>query len=129
MAMDAKDCMHPDDWEIDLSLSEKLFKKIIPKYQIEKRYFTKDKRMIWCKVSASLIRDMNDTPLFRLCHDREHHRTKRSRTLALKESEKRFAAAFFRGHAPSVWFRFPLTIRSWMSTKPIAKCSVTAKTN
>jgi PAS domain S-box-containing protein len=93
MAMDAKDCMHPDDWEIDLSLSEKLFQKIIPKYQIEKRYFTKDKRMIWCKVSASLIRDMNDTPLFRLAMI-ENITEQKEAELALKESEKRFRRIF-----------------------------------
>jgi PAS domain S-box-containing protein len=93
MAMDPKESTHPDDLEIDQSLSKKLFQKIIPKYQIEKRYFTKDKRMIWCKVSASLIRDVNDTPLFRLAMI-ENVTDQKEAELALKESEKRFRRIF-----------------------------------
>ncbi|HET9869083.1 MAG TPA: PAS domain S-box protein, partial [bacterium] len=93
MAMDAKDCTHPDDLEIDQSLSKKLFEKLIPKYQIEKRYFTKDGRTIWCKVSASLIRDVDDNPLFRLAMI-ENITEQKEAELALKESEKRFRRIF-----------------------------------
>ncbi len=93
MEMDPKECAHPDDFEIDQALAKKLFQKIIPKYQIEKRYYTKDKRVIWCKVSASLIRDMNDTPLFRLAMI-ENITEQKEAELALKESEKRFRRIF-----------------------------------
>jgi len=93
MAIGTNEIAHPDDLQIDQSLSKKLFEKLIPKYQIEKRYYTKDKRMIWCKVSASLIRDMDDAPLFRLAMIENISEQKEAET-ALKNSEKRFRRIF-----------------------------------
>ncbi len=89
MGHPASDFLHPDDAPADLALSGKLFSKQIPKYQVEQRYVTRNRGAIWCKVSASMIRDMGDEPLFRLIIAENIHEQKTSE-MVLRESEGKF---------------------------------------
>lgn len=80
---------HPEDIQADRALNEKLFSKMLPKYQVEKRYLTKKGGTIWCKVSASIVRDVNDEPLFRLLIA-ENVTEQKTSEMVLRESEGKF---------------------------------------
>ncbi len=82
---------HPEDVPTDRALAKKLFDKILPRYQLEKRFLTKSGAVIWCKVSASSILDLEGTPLFRLSIV-ENITEQRDSEIALKQSEERFRA-------------------------------------
>ena len=85
--------IHPDYVSLDESLNKQLMDNLIPKYQIEKRYITKTGQEIWCKTSASAIRDANGAPLFRLAIVENIHEQKLAE-IALKESEEKFRRVF-----------------------------------
>jgi PAS domain S-box-containing protein len=55
---------HPDDLDSDLSKSKELFSGKIKNYQIEKRYFTKNKAIIWVLLSVSMVHDGEGKPLY-----------------------------------------------------------------
>src|SRR5579871_298702 len=83
------DFTFPEDVAMEKNLNQKLFDKILPHYQIEKRYVTKKGEILWCKVSASVIRDLNDEPLFRLAIV-ENITDQKTSDMVLKESEEKF---------------------------------------
>ncbi len=83
------DFIHPDDVPADRALNEKLFTKRLPKYQVENRYLTRGHGAVWCKVSASMVRDIQDEPLFRLIIVENINENKASE-MALRESEGKF---------------------------------------
>ncbi len=51
------DYTHPDDLNKDLKLSKMLFKGKIPNFTLEKRYITKENKLIWGKLTCSVIRN------------------------------------------------------------------------
>ena len=51
------DITHPDDLEKDLELARALLDRKIPSYEMEKRYFHKDGRLVWIKLSVAISRD------------------------------------------------------------------------
>ncbi|PJD96208.1 MAG: hypothetical protein CK426_00705 [Legionella sp.] len=55
---------HVDDLQTDLSNVDKLLSGEINSYQMEKRYIKKDKSIIWILLSASLVRNHQNNPLF-----------------------------------------------------------------
>lgn len=57
---------HPSDLELDRTLLSQLFAGAIPRYQIEKRYLTKDGRAIWGQLTAAVIHDNRGRPSFRI---------------------------------------------------------------
>jgi two-component system cell cycle sensor histidine kinase/response regulator CckA len=50
------DITHPDDVRADMELAEKLFKREIPFYRMQKRYVKKNGEIIWVNLTASLLR-------------------------------------------------------------------------
>ena len=48
---------HPDDIDIDVELTEQLFRGEIPSYRMEKRCITKDDRVLWISLRKSVIQD------------------------------------------------------------------------
>lgn len=87
------DFNHPMDANIEKSLAKKLFDKILPQYQMEKRQMTKNGQELWCKTFTSVIRDANDEPLFSLSIIENITEQKEAET-ALKESEEKFRRVF-----------------------------------
>jgi len=83
------DFTFPEDLAAEKSLNQKLFDKLLPHYQLEKRYITKKGEIFWCKVFASVIRDLNDEPLFRLAIV-ENIMDQKAADIALKDSEEKF---------------------------------------
>jgi PAS domain S-box-containing protein len=58
-----QDITHPDDLDLDLSLVRKLASGDIPHYQLDKRYFHRSGRVVWIRLSASVVRDAQRRPL------------------------------------------------------------------
>jgi PAS domain S-box-containing protein len=57
------DITHPDDVHIDAALAEKLFKREIPFYRIQKRYLKKTGEIMWANLTASIILGPDGVPL------------------------------------------------------------------
>lgn len=55
---------HPEDLENNMELLEKIIRGDIPFFTIEKRYTKKDKKIMWGNLTASIIRDKNEIPLY-----------------------------------------------------------------
>ncbi len=60
--MDFQTITHPDDIDKDLQLVNKLLNGDMDTYQMEKRYFRKDKKIIWALLSVAIIRNDDGTP-------------------------------------------------------------------
>ena len=57
---------HPEDRQLDAENLHKLFSGKLERYYREKRYITKDKKILWVSLWASLIRDAAGQPLYAL---------------------------------------------------------------
>ena len=55
---------HPDDVAADANLYQELLAGSLPSYQLEKRYFHKDGKLVWGRLTVSLARDKAGKPLF-----------------------------------------------------------------
>jgi PAS domain S-box-containing protein len=55
---------HPDDLKTDFNLYQEVLNGQRDSYQIEKRYFRKDGRMVWGKLAVCAVRDGNGKVLF-----------------------------------------------------------------
>ena len=53
-----------DDREKDVELLKQMLRKDITTYTIEKRYISKDKRIIWVSLTVSMVWNSDDTPKF-----------------------------------------------------------------
>lgn len=56
------DVTHPDDLEADWKLVRALLAGKRQTYSMEKRYFTKEKRLVWVNLTVCLVRKSDDTP-------------------------------------------------------------------
>ena len=59
-----QDITHPEDLELDLSQVRQVLAGEILSYQMEKRYFHKEGRLVWALLSVSLVRDLQGKPLY-----------------------------------------------------------------
>lgn len=57
-----QDITHPDDLDTDLSYVEKMLRKEISTYTLEKRYLTKSDNIVWINLTASLVSDQDGIP-------------------------------------------------------------------
>lgn len=64
LASDFQTLTHPDDLALDLDLIGQLIRDEIPQYQLTKRYFTRDDKMLWGLLSVSLVRDTRQRPQY-----------------------------------------------------------------
>lgn len=55
---------HPDDLGAGVNLYQQLISGSINSYQLEKRYFHKNGRLVWGRLTVSLVRDKAGSPLF-----------------------------------------------------------------
>lgn len=55
---------HPDDLGAGVNLYQQLISGAISFYQLEKRYFHKNGRLVWGRLTVSLVRDKAGSPLF-----------------------------------------------------------------
>jgi PAS domain S-box-containing protein len=66
VGMSFVDITHPDDVRADLDLAEKLFRREIPFFRMQKRYTKKAGEFIWINLTASLIMGGDGEPLYGL---------------------------------------------------------------
>lgn len=57
------DITHPDDVGTDIEFAERLFRREIPFYRIQKRYLKKTGEVLWINLTASIIVDANGEPI------------------------------------------------------------------
>jgi diguanylate cyclase (GGDEF)-like protein/PAS domain S-box-containing protein len=57
VGMSIRDLTHPDDWEHNAELIERLFRQDVAGYGMEKRYLHADGHVVWASLSVSLVRD------------------------------------------------------------------------
>jgi PAS domain S-box-containing protein len=77
------DITHPDDVRADVDLAEKLFKREIPFYHIQKRYVKKTGEIIWINLTASVINGPDGEPLHGLAMVEDITEIKRTQEEAL----------------------------------------------
>ena len=54
---------HPDDVQADVVLAERLFRREVPFYRIQKRYVKKSGEIIWINLTASIIHGSDGEPI------------------------------------------------------------------
>jgi len=101
-----QDITHPEDLEADLAYVEQALMGKIRTYQMQKRYFDAQGRIIWALLSVSLVRDSEERPLYFIAQIQDI-------TEFLETTNKLQAAEFqYRTlieQIPGVLYRLPLT--------------------
>jgi PAS domain S-box-containing protein len=77
------DITHPDDVREDVELADRLFKREIPFYRIQKRYVKKNGEIIWINLTASIILGPDGEPLHGLAMVEDITEIKRAHEEAL----------------------------------------------
>jgi PAS domain S-box-containing protein len=84
---------HPEDLDSDLAKVNQLLAGEIPAYQMEKRYLHKNGHIVWINLSASLVKDKNNQPLYFVALVEDITDRKQAEQFR-KESDRRFRAIF-----------------------------------
>jgi PAS domain S-box-containing protein len=74
---------HPDDLRVDLGFAERLFRREIPFFKLQKRYVKKDGEIIWVNLTASVIHDQDGEPRYGLAMIEDITEIKRGQDEAL----------------------------------------------
>ena len=88
-----QDITHPDDLDLDLSNVQQMIEGKIENYNMEKRYFHKNGKIVWVLLSVSLAKDNNQNPLFFISQIEDITERKLA-SERLLESEKRYRNFF-----------------------------------
>lgn len=62
------DITYPDDLQPDVDLVNKCLSGEINEYNLEKRYITKNKEIVWILLTVSIIRDLEKKPVVFIAH-------------------------------------------------------------
>ena len=87
--MNLLDITHPDDLAVDQDLFEELAAGRRDRYQVEKRFVSKDGRVLWGRLHVSLVRGPGGEPDFTVALVEDITARKQSQA-ALEESEERY---------------------------------------
>jgi len=77
------DITHPDDVRADVELADRLFRREIPFYRMQKRYVKKNGEIIWVNLTMSIIVDNDGGPLYGLTMVEDITEVKRAQEEAL----------------------------------------------
>ena len=95
------DLTHPDDRKRDRALAGQLLRGEIPSYRQERRCLTRDGREVWLDLTALLVRDTQNIPLYGMAMVEDI--TERRRTEeALRASEERYRS-FVVNSSEGIW--------------------------
>jgi PAS domain S-box-containing protein len=64
MALTFQDITHPDDLDKDLALVNRMLRKELDNYEMEKRYFHKSGQVVWVHLTVSLVWNNEGSPLY-----------------------------------------------------------------
>jgi PAS domain S-box-containing protein len=92
LALTFQDITHPDDLEADLAQVRRLLAGEIETYSMEKRYFRKDRSLVWINLTVSLVRTPQGQPKYFISVVEDITEQKAVRD-ALRESEERLREA------------------------------------
>jgi two-component system cell cycle sensor histidine kinase/response regulator CckA len=81
--MSFADITYPEDMVVNRGLAERMFRREIPSYWLQKRYVKKDGDIIWVSLTASVIRDAEGQPLYGLAMIVDITESKRAEAEAL----------------------------------------------
>lgn len=83
-----QDITHPDDLEADVAQTRALLRGELRSFQMEKRYFHRDGRLVWVLLSASLVRDGAGEPLHFISQIQDITDRKQAETAARAAQER-----------------------------------------
>jgi PAS domain S-box-containing protein len=95
------DITHPDDIGHSKELAAKLFRGDIPSYRLEKRFFTKDGRLVWLDLTALVIRGEQGKAPYGLAMV-ENITERKHANDALRTSEERYRS-FIANSSEAIW--------------------------
>jgi PAS domain S-box-containing protein len=95
------DITHPDDVERHLDLAEQLFRDEIPSYRLEKRFLTKDGRLVLLDLTDLVVRGPRGEALYGLAMV-ENITERKQVEVALRESEGRYRS-FVANSSEGIW--------------------------
>ena len=98
---------HPDDIRRDTEQAAQLFRGEVPSYRIEKRFLTKQGKLVWLDVSAFIIRDPSDDQMLYGLAMVQDITERRESEAALRTSEERYRT-FVVNSSEAIW-RFEIT--------------------
>ena len=81
--MSFADITYPEDMDTNRGLAERMFRREIPRYWLQKRYVKKGGDIIWINLTASAIRDSEGLPLYGLAMIEDITENKRAQEEAL----------------------------------------------
>jgi PAS domain S-box-containing protein len=93
LARTFQDITHPDDLEADLAQVRRLLAGEIETYSMEKRYFRKDRSLVWINLTVSLVRTPEGQPKYFISVVEDITEQKGIRD-ALRESETKYRNLF-----------------------------------
>lgn len=77
---------YDEDWLTDSEVHRSLTSGLVQNVVIEKRFLTKNRTIVWGRVSSSIVRDTNNVPLYLVSHIQDITREKKAMD-SLKEKE------------------------------------------
>jgi PAS domain S-box-containing protein len=95
------DLMHPDDRKSDSALAGRLLRGEIPSYRQERRCLTRDGREVWLDLTALLVRDTQDAPLYGMAMAEDVTERRRAEE-ALRAGEERYRS-FVVNSSEGIW--------------------------
>jgi PAS domain S-box-containing protein len=99
VGMSFVDLTHPDDVRTDVELAEKLFKREIPFYRIQKRYVKKSGDFIWINLTATMIHGPDGVPLYGMAMVEDITEIKRTQEEAIRRQKLESVGALAGGIA------------------------------
>ena len=95
------DLTHPDDRKRERALARRLLRGEIPSYRLERRCLTRDGREVWLDLTALLVRDSRDAPLYGMAMVEDVTERRRAEE-TLRASEERYRS-FVVNSSEGIW--------------------------